>query len=117
MDLAVVQHLGKHLGLRLHIRQVLSGKLWLDVGQLQVQISSIPANVENDPQELPFRANECLFRVFCPALCLSKAITVNNRRPGVAGGTTAVSVRHTTDGQSGVVQVVHKRLRVGLVQF
>ena len=110
MNLAVVQHLGKHLGLRLHIGQILSGELRLNIGQLQIQVSGVPANVENYPQELPFRTNEGFLCVLCPALCLSKAITVNNRRPGVAGGTTAVSVRHATDGQGGIVQVVHKRL-------
>ena len=117
MDLAVVQHLAEYLYLALNIRQVLSGELRLNIGQLQIQVSGIPANVKHNPQELSFRANEGFFCVLRPALRLRKSITVNNRRPGIAGRTTAVSVRHTTNGQGGVVQVIHKCLCVGLVQF
>lgn len=97
MDLAVVQHLAEYLYLALNIRQVLSGELRLNIGQLQIQVSGVPANVENYPQELPFRTNEGFLCVLRPALCLRKAIAVNYCRSCITGGAASVSVRHTTD--------------------
>ena len=117
MNLAVVQHFRQHLGLGLDVGQVLAGKLRLDVGQLQTQNASLTADIQNQPQELPLRPLPGLFRVLCPALCGRPTIPVNDRLPGVACRGTAVPVRHPTNRQVCVFQIVHNGLRVGLVQF
>ena len=117
MNLAVVQHLRQHLRLGLDVGQVLAGELRLYIRQLQSQIASLPADIQNQPQELPLRPLPCLFRVLGPTLGSRPAVPVNDCLSGVTGGGASVPVGHSADGQVCVLQIINNGLRVGLVQL
>ena len=117
MDIWLIQQFDEDLRQGLDIRQVAQREFRLKLGQVKIQTLRRVTDVQHDPIKLSLRPLEQRRRVNRPGMRRDKPVTEHHSASGIARAQFPVPVRHAADLKVRFSQVVHPRLRPGLVQL